>query len=136
MSTPDRILRFDPRSPVPAYRQIFDGLRRHLVAGRFQPGERLPPVRNLARDLGIHHNTVAEAYRHLADEGWIQLVRGRGATVVAREAPSISSSDLEAFDPQLDAWLAGALADGADPSWLRELLTRKAAAFSSEESKP
>lgn len=74
-------------SPVPAYRQIADELRRHLVDGQLTPGDLLPPIRQLALDLGVHFNTVALAYRLLADEGWLELKRGRGATVIARNTP-------------------------------------------------
>jgi DNA-binding transcriptional regulator YhcF (GntR family) len=74
-------------SRVPAYRQIADDLRRHLVDGRLTPGDLLPPIRQLALDLGVHFNTVALAYRLLADEGWLELKRRRGATVIARNTP-------------------------------------------------
>ena len=74
-------------SPIPAYRQIADDVRRHLVEGRLKPGDLLPPIRQLALDLGVHFNTVALAYRLLADEGWLELKRRRGATVIARNAP-------------------------------------------------
>src|SRR5262245_25450805 len=74
-------------SPVPAYRQIANDLRRHLVEERLKPGDMLPPVRQLAVDLGVHFNTVALAYRMLADEGWLELKRRRGAAVIARNAP-------------------------------------------------
>src|SRR5262245_7471901 len=77
----------DLKSPTPAYRQIANDLRRHLVEGRLEPGEQLPPVRQLALDLGVHFNTVALAYRMLADEGWLELKRRRGATVIARNTP-------------------------------------------------
>jgi DNA-binding transcriptional regulator YhcF (GntR family) len=74
-------------SPIPAYRQIADDVRRHLVDERLKPGDLLPPIRQLALDLGVHFNTVALAYRLLADEGWLELKRRRGATVIARNAP-------------------------------------------------
>ena len=74
-------------SPIPAYRQIADDLRRHLVGEQLRPGDLLPPIRQLAVDLGVHFNTVALAYRLLADEGWLELKRRRGATVIARNAP-------------------------------------------------
>ena len=77
----------DLESPTPAYRQIANDLRRHLVEGRLKPGDLLPPVRQLAVDLGVHFNTVALAYRMLADEGWLELRRRRGAAVIARNAP-------------------------------------------------
>jgi DNA-binding transcriptional regulator YhcF (GntR family) len=66
-------------SPIPLYRQIADAIRTLLVAGTLVPGDILPPVRRLAIDLGLHFNTVAEAYRALALEGWLDLRRGRGA---------------------------------------------------------
>ena len=81
------ILRIDLTSEVPVYRQIVDSLRRSLVEGRLQAGEQLPPVRQLAEDLGIHFNTVAEAYRTLAEEGWLDLKRRRGAVVLGRSLP-------------------------------------------------
>ena len=74
-------------APTPAYRQIANDLRRHLVEERLKPGDLLPPVRQLAVDLGVHFNTVALAYRMLADEGWLELKRRRGAAVIARNAP-------------------------------------------------
>ncbi|HKE83574.1 MAG TPA: GntR family transcriptional regulator [Vicinamibacterales bacterium] len=74
-------------SPTPAYRQIANDLRRHLVEERLKPGDLLPPVRQLAVDLGVHFNTVALAYRLLADEGWLELKRRRGAAVLERNAP-------------------------------------------------
>ena len=39
-------------------------------------------------ELGVHFNTVGEAYRQLAEEGWLDLRRGRGARVIARGAPA------------------------------------------------
>ena len=63
------ILRVDLAAPRPVYEQIVSGLRALLVAGEFAPGERLPTVRQLATVLGVHHNTVAESYRVLAEEG-------------------------------------------------------------------
>ena len=74
-------------SPTPAYRQIANDLRGHLVEERIKPGDLLPPIRQLALDLGVHFNTVALAYRMLADEGWLELKRRRGAVVLARSAP-------------------------------------------------
>ncbi len=65
--------------------QLRDQLRAMIQSGRLQPGQRLPPVRQLAQALGIHFNTVARAYRLLSKEGWISLRHGRGAYV--RQAP-------------------------------------------------
>jgi len=86
MAAPPRIS-IAPSSSIPVYRQIANGLRQHLVEGRLKPGDLLPPVRQLAVDLGVHFNTVALSYRSLADEGWLDLRRRRGALVLERDTP-------------------------------------------------
>lgn len=110
-------VRIDLKLPVPVYRQIVDGLRVLLVGGKLTPGTVLPPVRRLAIDLGVHFNTVAQAYRALADEGWLHLQHGRGATVIARKDPSASSSHQEAR-VRLRSLLAELRARGASPEKL------------------
>jgi DNA-binding transcriptional regulator YhcF (GntR family) len=82
------VLSVDFAVSTPVYRQIANALRGHLVDGRIGPGVLLPPVRQLALDLGVHFNTVAQAYRLLADEGWLDLRRRRGALVLDRDAPA------------------------------------------------
>ena len=77
----------DLNSSVPVYRQIVDAIRHLLVDGKLKPGVLLPPVRQLAIDLGVHFNTVAQSYRLLSEEGWLDLRRRRGAMVLDRSHP-------------------------------------------------
>jgi len=117
------MLRIDLALRVPVYEQIANGLRAELVAGHFGPGEKLPTVRALAVDLGVHHNTVAQAYRQLADEGWLELRRHRGAMVRERHRPSNRSDGAETFVRPLRELLAKALAEGLSRKLvIRELL--------------
>lgn len=115
------MLRIDLASSVPVYEQIANGLRAELVGGRFAPGAKLPTVRALAIDLGVHHNTVAEAYRQLANEGWLELKRHRGALVRERLQPSPLPDGAEALSRPLRELLAKALAAGLP----RQLLIRE-----------
>jgi GntR family transcriptional regulator len=85
----------DLNSPVPVYRQIVDALRHLLVNGELQPGDQVPTLRQLALDLGVHFNTVAQAYRVLADEGWLDLKRRRGAVVLDRRKPAAPSKERQ-----------------------------------------
>ncbi len=107
-----RTLRIDLASPRPVYEQIVSGLRALLVANEFKPGEQLPTVRRLAIDLGVHHNTVAESYRVLADEGWLDLRRGRGALVLDRRNPKPDTNAKHRFGRHLEELIAKAIADG------------------------
>ena len=115
------MLRIDLASSVPVYEQIANGLRTALVAGHFGPGDRLPTVRALAIDLGVHHNTVAQAYRKLSDEGWLELKRHRGVTVRERHHAPNRTEGKERFARALRELLAKALAEGVS----RKLLIRE-----------
>jgi DNA-binding transcriptional regulator YhcF (GntR family) len=106
------MLQIDLASTLPASEQIVRGLRATLVAGQFRPGDQLPSVRQLAVDLGVHHNTVAGAYRQLAEEGWLDLRRGRGATVIDRPAPAPTPRAEAEFRQRLDEVVVKALAEG------------------------
>ncbi|MGA2076888.1 MAG: GntR family transcriptional regulator [Terriglobia bacterium] len=106
------VLQIDLASDLPASEQIVRGLRATLLAGQFRPGDQLPSVRQLALDLGVHHNTVAGAYRQLAEEGWLDLRRGRGATVIERPAPAPTPRAEAEFRQRLDEVVVKALAEG------------------------
>jgi GntR family transcriptional regulator len=113
-------IRIDLASPVPAYRQIANALRALLVAGTFRVGEPLPTVRQLAIDLGVHHNTVAEAYRVLSDEGWLALRRRHGAIVLDRSRPSPPREARTSLVQRLRELTAEAQASGLSPRVIAE----------------
>jgi GntR family transcriptional regulator len=117
------MLRIDLASRLPVYEQIANGLRAELVSSNFKPGEKLPTVRTLAIKLGVHHNTVAEAYRQLANEGWLELKRHHGAMVRRRDHPAAGPDTMERFARPLRELIAKGLADGLSPSSLaRQML--------------
>ena len=106
-------IRVDLDSPVPAYKQIVDAVRVLLVNGELVPGTKLPSLRRLALELGVHFNTVSEAYRILAEEGWLDLRHGSGATVRARSAPAkVSRKRLSEFRAALRSLAAQMQAEG------------------------
>ena len=114
MAVPAQI-RLDTASSVPAWRQIVTQLRTLIVEGVLKPSNALPPVRRLAIDLGVHFNTVAEAYRALADEGFLEIVRGHGARVVDRTAAPAGPEVAQDFRTKLRELVAGMRARGLSP---------------------
>ena len=120
-----RPLQIDHASNTPVYRQITDELRTRLVSGQLPPGTRLPPVRQLAADLTVHHNTVAQAYRQLAAEGWLSLKRGRGVQVIPRNTLNATPEDEAWFTQRLTDLLAKAKARGLTQSQLNKLIAKQ-----------
>ena len=71
----------DPRSPIPLWEQIAARVRVAIAAGELRPGEALPSVRELARRLRVNPATVAQAYKDLAREGFVETRHGSGTFV-------------------------------------------------------
>ncbi|MEU8531289.1 winged helix-turn-helix domain-containing protein, partial [Streptomyces sp. NPDC048629] len=65
---------------------LMDALRDAVRTGRLAPDTRLPSSRQLASDLGIARNTVADAYADLVAEGWLTARQGSGTRVARRAA--------------------------------------------------
>jgi GntR family transcriptional regulator len=73
----------DPKGNAPVYRQIMDQIRYAIAGGFLAPGDQLPSIRELARDLVVNPMTVVKAYNELSHEGAVVLQHGRGAFVTA-----------------------------------------------------
>lgn len=116
------VVKVDATSPVALTRQIVDQMRVLLVEGALKPGMPLPPVRRLATDLAVHFNTVAEAYRQLAAEGWIDLRHGRGAIVVERASPAASRRDIAGYKQRLRELVSQMRAQGVPAGRIAEEL--------------
>ncbi|MFD9790168.1 aminotransferase class I/II-fold pyridoxal phosphate-dependent enzyme [Streptomyces sp. NPDC059070] len=105
--------------------EIAADVERAVGAGELEPGQLLPPMRELAADLGVNPNTVAAAYRLLRDRGVIETAGRRGSRV--RPRPASTARDAQRIevptgvrnvadgnpDPALLPPLGGALAAAA-----------------------
>jgi DNA-binding transcriptional regulator YhcF (GntR family) len=81
------LLGIEPDGPVPIYQQIRDRIVEAIACGRQPAGSALPPIRQLAVDLGVNFHTVNKGYDLLRQEGLLRLGRKSGA-VVRRDAGS------------------------------------------------
>lgn len=71
------------RSDVPLRQQLAEQILFLITTGELRAGQRLPSVRALARRVGVHHNTVSEAYQDLVRRGWVTGRRGSRLVVGA-----------------------------------------------------
>lgn len=80
-------------STDPKYIVLIQSLRGAIRSGKMSPGAKLPPVRELAWDLGITPGTVARAYKLAAEEGLVETGVGRGTFVAGRVSPVVPVSE-------------------------------------------
>ena len=74
-------MRIDRTDSTSVFEQVAAEIRRAILDGEAKPGERLPPAKDLAAELGVNTNTVLRSLRLLRDEGLLEFRRGRGVTV-------------------------------------------------------
>lgn len=72
----------------PLHQQVYSQLRRAILSGRLQSGQRLPASRALAKSLGLSRTTVTQGYDQLLSEGYLQTRPGSG-TYVCEQLPEI-----------------------------------------------
>ena len=89
------MLHVDVKSSKPIYEQIKDQIKEGIIKGIFQPGDKLPSVRELSTMLTINPNTVSKAYQELEREKAIETVRGRGTFIAEDYRPQLDEKRLQ-----------------------------------------
>src|SRR5262245_54975986 len=77
-------LRIEKGSAVPISRQIADQIAALCASGGVRAGDRLPSVRELARELAVNQNTVLRVYERLCGEGLLEMRHGQGTFATGR----------------------------------------------------
>lgn len=103
----------DTDDPTPPYEQLRRQLERAVRSGAVPAGQRLPPIRQLARDLGLAVGTVARAYRELEAGGLVTGARGGGTRVRSGVAPPSPPQRRHQLDRLADRFVADARLLGA-----------------------
>lgn len=85
------------------YLQIADKFTEEIVSGRLEPGERLPSVRETAREAGVNPNVVVKAFANLAERGIVRAAEDGGYFVteetnaIQDEKAATAKKEVEAF---------------------------------------
>src|SRR6185369_7606287 len=91
----------DETDARPLYQQLVDEIKTLIAKGELAQGTSLPPVRQVASDLGVNLNTVAFAYRRLQKEGLIRIRHGSGAMVISQTVQQKPEDELRKALTQL-----------------------------------
>ena len=89
----------------PIYEQICRQIKGAIATGKLRPGEPLPSIRSLARDLRISVITTKRAYEELERDGFIQTVAGKGSFVAQQNLELAKESSLRDIEGHLTAAL-------------------------------
>lgn len=125
----------DDTSGIPVWIQVRKRLVYLIVSGRYQEGEKLPTVRELAVALDINYNTVNKVYQDLERDGFIETKRGRGSFVA-----DLSKSNLVTIDNEVtllaDQFVSKAADSGMVEDEMVSLVRTQAALHRGEGRRP
>ena len=111
------------------YEQIVRQVKYAVAGGALKPGELIPSVRELARELAINPNTVARAYRELQGDRVLDTVRGTGLEVASGAAERCRNERIKLIRARLKQVLAEAKRSGLNGDELRALVDKELTAL-------
>jgi DNA-binding transcriptional regulator YhcF (GntR family) len=115
-------LRIEKGSAVPISKQIVQQIGMLCVSGQLSAGDRLPSVRELARELAVNQNTILRVYERLTGDGLLEMRHGQGTFVVAGAHAELARAHRQRLLGELRQVGRQALALGLSPVELHALL--------------
>ena len=106
----------------PIYDQIYSQIKAQIIVGKLSPGEALPSIRALAKDLRISVITTKRAYDELEADGFLFTVAGKGCFVADKNLDLIREQKLKELEDHLDAAVELAAQCGISSAQLQEML--------------
>lgn len=107
----------------PIYDQIYSQIKAQIIAGKLSPGEALPSIRALAKDLRISVITTKRAYEELERDGFLDNVPGKGCFVAPQNRELLREAQLRRVEDVLALAVDEARKGGFSLSEMQELLT-------------
>jgi DNA-binding transcriptional regulator YhcF (GntR family) len=114
--------------PISIHTQLMEQLRYHIESGAWEPGKKLPTVRELALALRINYNTVRMAYQELERQDYLVSEQGRG-TFVAADIPHKPEGQQETLLDLIDEAIIKAKAKGISPEEFAQTAYTRARLF-------
>ena len=127
-------LHIDPSNGLAIYDQIVRQVKFAIAQGALKPGNLVPSVRELARDLAINPNTVARAYQQLQTDGVVESVRGTGLEITTGAPKHCRAERWKLIQARLRLALLEAKQSGIEAVELRTLIDEELSALSEAKS--
>ena len=108
--------------PRPIYEQITVRIKNLIISGELKPGDALPSMRFLAKELRISVITTKRAYEELERGGFIETVAGKGSFVAGMNADFIREEHLRIVEDHLQQAVEAAKSAGITKAELTETL--------------
>ena len=108
-------------SSRPIYLQIIERVQMDIITGRFQPGDKLPSVRDLAQEAAVNPNTMQKALSELERSGLIYSQRTSGR-FITEDKELIHQMQKELAAAEVSAFVAHMKQLGITPEEIRQLL--------------
>ena len=105
----------------PIYEQIYTQIKGQIIAGTLRPGEALPSIRHLAKELRISVITTKRAYDELEKEGFLNTVAGKGCFVSEKNTELIREANLKEIESLMERILSLAATCGLNSDDLLEM---------------
>ena len=106
----------------PIYEQIYTQIRNQILSGALPPGQALPSIRALAKDLRVSVITTKRAYEELEREGFITSVPGKGCFVAPRNLELVRENALRQVEEYLMKAVEAAKAGGISQTEVAQTL--------------
>ena len=90
-------------SNVPIYEQIKEQIKGKIISNELKPGEMLPSIRSLAKDLRISVITTKSAYEQLEQEGYVETIAAKGTYVANKNIEIIREEQLQKVEHLIDS---------------------------------
>lgn len=120
-------LHIDPSNGIAIYDQVIRQIKYAVARGAVKPGNLVPSVRELARELAINPNTVARAYQQLQSDGVLEQVRGIGLEVASDAARHCRSERKKLVQDRVGQALFEAKQSGIEAAELQQLVEKQLA---------
>jgi GntR family transcriptional regulator len=109
-------------SQEPLYEQIASQIKNQIIMGDLEPGDALPSIRSLARELQISVITTKRAYHELEKDGFIETVGGKGSFVSGENKELYREKRLRMLEEKLSEVIAESRHLGISRKELKEML--------------